>query len=167
MPHPIGLPSRPPAARGTTFCSDRTWHFATSPDHLWEQLTAIEQYPTWWPWLQRFQPIGGFQTGARWACSVSPPLPYDVAFSVLLDRVDPTRSVHARVVGDISGDARLTIVGSPGGCTAQLRSNLAPATPLLRRVGAVMRPVVEWGHDWVLDQGQRQFLAAALPVGPS
>ena len=27
------------------------------------------------------------------------------------------------------------------------------------------RPVAQWGHDWVLDTGLRQFRAKALPTG--
>ncbi len=145
------------------FRSDRSWHFAVAPEDLWEQLTVIDDYPRWWPWLERFRAIGGFQAGARWACTVSPPLPYDVSFSVLLEEVDPARSVTARVVGDIEGVAALDLVAAEEGCTARLRSELAPANPLLRRAGAAARPLVEWGHDWVLDQGRRQFVAAALP----
>jgi hypothetical protein len=154
------MPSVPPA----TFHSDRSWQFGIPREQLWERLTATEDYSIWWPWLCRFQPIGGFQPGARWSCTVSPPLPYEVAFSVLLDRVEPASEVQARVVGDITGEAQLTIVAGHGGCTARLRSSLAPTTPLLRRVGAAVRPVVEWGHDWVLDQGRRQFVDAALDV---
>lgn len=66
------------------------------------------------------------------------------------------------MVGDIEGDATLTLEPTEAGCTARLRSQLAPADPMLRGVGAAARPVIEWGHDWVLDQGQQQFVSAAL-----
>ncbi len=143
----------------TTFESDRSWCFELSPEQLWERLTNVSDYETWWPWLQRFRPIGGFDEGARWACTVSPPVPYDVRFSVLLEDVRPACSVRARVVGDIEGDAELELHPDGDGCSARLRSHLAPANRMLRSVGAAARPLVEWSHDWVLDQGQRQFLA--------
>lgn len=146
----------------TTFRSDRSWTFALAPDALWERMTAVEEYPSWWSWLERFRPIGGFEPGARWSCTVVPPVPYDVSFSLLIDRVEPMREVRARVVGDIRGEATLTLDEVADGCTARLRSQLAPSSPLLRGVGSVARPLVEWSHDWVLDQGQRQFVERAL-----
>ena len=150
-----------------SFRSDRSWHFAVSPEELWDCLTVTDDYPQWWPWLRRFRPDGGFRRGARWSCTVSPPLPYDVQFSVLLDEVDPARRVSARVDGDVRGDAVLTVEGDTSGCTARLRSNLAPTNPVLRSFGTVARPLVRWGHDWVLDQGQRQFVDRGLPTDMS
>lgn len=147
----------------TTFRSDRAWAFGLSPDELWPHLVRLEDYRDWWPWLVRFDPIGGFQAGARWDCTVTPPLPYDVRFSVLLDHVEPERVAAARVVGDIRGDATLTLEATDDGCVARLRSDLAPANPLLRGVGVAARPLIEWGHDWVLDQGRAQFVGRALP----
>lgn len=73
----------------TRFDSDRSWDFELTPDVLWARFSSVADYSTWWPWLERFQPVGGFQAGARWACTVSPPLPYLVRFSVLLDEVRP------------------------------------------------------------------------------
>lgn len=149
------------------FRSDRSWTFQVGPEELWDRVSAVGDYRSWWPWLSAFTPVGGFGSGARWHCVVSPPLPYDVRFSVLLEEVEPARSVTARVLGDVTGDASLVIEPTELGCTARLRSELAPAHPVLRRVGAAARPVVEWGHDWVLDQGRRQFVRSALRGDPS
>lgn len=148
--------------RAVSFASDRSWSFEQSPEELWERLTDFADYPSWWPWLRRFRPIGGFEPGARWSCTVAPPVPYDVSFTVLLEQVEPMRSVRAKVGGDIEGDALLSLEPDGGGCSARLTSSLAPASRLLRSVGAAARPLVEWSHDWVLDQGQRQFVESAL-----
>lgn len=148
------------------FRSDRSWSFGVPPEQLWERISDVGDYRAWWPWLTTFSTVGGFGSGARWQCVVSPPLPYEVRFAVLLEHVEPACSVAARVVGDVTGDALLEIDPTGSGCTARLRSELAPAHPVLRSVGAAARPVVEWGHDWVLDQGRRQFVAAALRDDP-
>jgi hypothetical protein len=34
--------------------------------------------------------------------------------------------------------------------------------PLLRRVATVARPMLQWGHDWIVDRGVEQFRRAAL-----
>jgi len=143
--------------------SDRDWSFDVDADALWSRLSTVEDYGGWWPWLRSFDPVGGFAVGARWRCEVAPPLPYVVRFTVHLDEIDEGRRAAATVTGDVQGSATLTVhdVGS-GGSRARLRSRLAPANPVLRSFGMVARPVVEWGHDWVLDQGRRQFVGRGL-----
>ena len=145
-----------------TFRSDREWTFDVPPTVLWDRVTSTQDYPGWWPWLERFRPESGFCAGARWHCTVSPPLPYVLRFTVHLDDVDAPNEVTARIDGDIRGDAVLTVEAAPGGSSARVRSSLAPANPLLRGVGTAMRPLVEWGHDWVLDTGRRQFVDRAF-----
>ena len=145
------------------FVSDRDWMFDVGADELWSTMTEIGRYPSWWPWLRHFDPGRGFETAARWRCEVAPPLPYVVRFTVVLDRIEEGSSVHATVDGDVRGLAELHLQDLGGGRSrARLRSRLAPAHPVLRNVGRLARPVVEWGHDWVLDQGRRQFVDRAL-----
>ncbi len=145
------------------FTSDRDWAFDVGVDQLWERFTTVEEYPEWWPWLRAFDPVGGFRPGARWRCEVAPPLPYVVRFTVELEHIRPGSQVDAVVTGDVRGRATLTVQATGEDASrARLRSHLAPANPVLRTVGRLARPMVEWGHDWVLDQGLRQFVGHAL-----
>lgn len=143
------------------FRSDRGWTFEMGVDELWARLSSYECYTQWWPWLRHFDPDGGFADGASWRCAVAPPLPYVVRFTVELERVEPARAASATVHGDVVGEAELTVEAvAPSRSSARLHSCLAPAHPVLRGVGTVARPLVRWGHDWVLDQGARQFVAS-------
>lgn len=144
------------------FNSDRAWDFDIGPDQLWERIAAVNRYESWWPWLRRLEAPGGLSQGSEWACEVSPPLPYTVRFRLQLDKVDPGSDVHALVRGDIGGEALLTVEGNGHGSTARLQSQLYPTNLLLRRAGQVARPLIEWGHDWVLDEGCRQFVRRAF-----
>lgn len=141
--------------------SDRRYRFPTEPDALWDAFCRVDDYQTWWPWLRRFEP-GALEPGARWACSVQPPLPYVVRFDLVLTEVVEGQSVGARVEGDVSGDARLEISADGEGSMLHLTSNLAPSHPVLRAVARVARPIASFGHDWVLDTGFRQFTSQAL-----
>jgi hypothetical protein len=145
------------------FRSDRSWRFDVTSDVLWQHICDTDSYRTWWPWLRRFDPADGLAAATTWRCEVSPPLPYVVRFRVHHDVVDPARLVASTVSGDIGGTARLTIEPDGDGCTARLVSHLAPTNPILRTFGTVARPVVERGHDWVLDVGRRQFVERAMP----
>jgi uncharacterized protein YndB with AHSA1/START domain len=165
---------RLPSALVPTFRSDRSWRFDVAVDDLWSRLTATDRYPEWWPWLADFDADRGFRAGSSWTCTVVPPLPYRIRFRLSLDEVEPARLVTARISGDIRGDAVLTVGpaavvgdgGSDGGSEARLRSRLSPANPLLQGVGVTARPLVLRGHDWVLDNGQRQFVERAFAPAP-
>lgn len=145
------------------FNSDRSWRFEVSRNDLWERISAIDDYPTWWPWLRSFDAGDPIEVGATWTCAVSPPLPYMVRFAIRFDRVEPGRLVDTTVTGDVEGRARLTLEDHPEGSSARLVSALRPANPLLRGFGMVARPLVEYGHDWILDEGRRQFVERAFP----
>lgn len=154
-----------------SFHSDRRWVFPLDRAGLWDRLTATDDYRAWWPWLRRLDAGAGFVEHERWTCVVAPPLPYTVSFHLDLDRVVPEHSVESTVSGDIGGWARLTLAdgvgdgeGGTGGCSARLVSSLHPTNPLLRGVGLVARPLVEYGHNWVLDEGRRQFVERAVTL---
>jgi hypothetical protein len=137
--------------------SDRSYRFAAGPAQLWDRIATVEDFPTWWPWLRRFDGQA-LEPGDIWRCTVQPPLPYTLTFAIAIGEVVPAQRVTATVSGEIQGTAELTIEpDGDGGCTARLRSRLAPASRFLQAMAVVARPVVSLGHDWVLDNGARQF----------
>ncbi len=139
--------------------SDRRYEFDLTPAELWAEATQVESYRTWWPWLRRLDGAS-FEPGARWHCSVQPPLPYRVRFSVQIDEVQPHSLLRASVGGDIRGHARLEVSATPTGCQARLVSELAPRQGVLQAMALLARPLARFGHDWVLDHGARQFSEA-------
>jgi hypothetical protein len=102
--------------------------------------------------------------GDKWNCVVQPPLPYALRFTLSLDQVVPGRLAVARIAGEIEGDARLEIDPTPQGdaCNVRLVSHLSPVNGMLRAIARLARPMAQFGHDWVLDTGARQFRARAL-----
>lgn len=144
--------------------SDRRWRFDVDPPTLWAAMSDVDSYRSWWPWLVRLDAAAGFGAGARWSCTVRPPLPYVLRFTLDLVDVDPPRCAMATVGGDITGSARLTVTPvDDGGSEVRLESSLAPANPFLKGIARVAAPVVRFGHDWVLDTGAGQFRRRALP----
>ena len=156
---------------GPRFTFDRTWVFAASADDVWGLLTHTERYPRWWPWLARLD-SDGLTEGAVARCVVQPPLPYRLRFDVHLDRVDRPRLLEGTVTGDLQGPARLELRpgdGSdtgPGRCTARLAWEVELGSLRLRRIARVARPVMQWGHDLVIDRGVQQFRRRALDRAP-
>ncbi len=149
--------------RGVYVRSDRRYRFDVDNETLWTAIESTENYRSWWPWLKRLDAKGLIE-GDRWDCVVQPPLPYALRFTVSLDEVVPGRLAVASVDGEIAGDARLEIDPLPNGdgCEARLVSHLAPMNGMLRTIAKLARPIAQFGHDWVLDTGARQFRARAL-----
>jgi uncharacterized protein YndB with AHSA1/START domain len=143
--------------------SDRQYRFSAEPAEVWERASQTGRYQQWWPWLQRCD-AASLSEGEVWICSVQPPLPYRVNFTVSLHQVRQNVTVEAGIEGDIEGDARLDISPTAEGCTVRLRSHLSPSNRVLKAVAAVARPMVSFGHDWVLDTGARQFQLRALDL---
>ena len=141
--------------------SDRSYRFDASPEAVWSAVSDLGSYRRWWPWLRRFDATA-LATGDVWRCTVQPPLPYTLRFTVTLDEVAPPRLVRASVAGDIEGSAALDVGPWGTGAEVRLVSELSPTNALLRAVAVAAGPVVRFGHDWVLDTGARQFSERAL-----
>ena len=60
--------------------------------------------------------------------------------------------------------ARLEVGGNGTGSAARLMWDMELRRPVLRAAARFGRPVMEWGHDWVVTTGVEQFLRRALRV---
>jgi hypothetical protein len=133
-----------------------------TPETVWSRINGVEHYRSWWPWLRQFEG-GGLAVGDEWRCTVQPPVPYLVRFRVVIDHVEPPTLVRAEVLGDVVGDATLTLEPAAAAeCVAVLHSSLAPGNTALAVVSRFAAPIARFGHDWVLDSAARQFIARAV-----
>lgn len=138
--------------------TDRSYNFPFGVDEFWARIGRVDHYRDWWPWLHQFDGRT-LSTGDVWSCEVHPPVPYVVRFTIELTGVVPGVSVTAAISGDIDGTARLRVHSDEAGCRARLVAELAPAKQSLRVMSVAARPVVHFGHNWILDVGVRQFRA--------
>jgi uncharacterized protein YndB with AHSA1/START domain len=139
--------------------SDRRFRFDADRDTVWRALASVESYPEWWPWLRDFDGHA-LAAGERWRCTVQPPLPYRLRFTLRVDEVVEGELVSATLAGDLVGTAHLELSSAARGSEIRLVSGLEPAHVLVRGVARVAQPVARYGHDWVLRTGVRQFAAA-------
>jgi hypothetical protein len=145
------------------FRFDRSWTFDVPPDDLWGVLVRTDQFPEWWPWLRELSG-DGLVPGGRSACVVRAPIPYTLRFTVEIRELVPGRMVDAVVEGDLAGPARLEVGPAPAGSVVRLAWEMELCRPVLRAAAHFGRPVMEWGHDWVVATGVEQFLGRALGV---
>ena len=145
--------------------SDRRFAFDRPPPEVWAAMARTDAYTRWWPWLRRLDATGLVE-GDVWTCHIQPPLPYFLRFTITLDEVVQGELARATIAGDIVGTAEFSLAPTDDGRSeGRLVSDLAPSSPVLRAFALVARPLVVWGHDWVLDEGVRQFQARGLAGG--
>ncbi|MCU1367819.1 MAG: polyketide cyclase [Ilumatobacteraceae bacterium] len=142
--------------------TDRVDHFDFGAAEFWRRISEVDEYRAWWPWLREFDGHR-LEPGDRWTCAVHPPVPYVVHFALSLDAVDPGRSISATITGDIAGTANLSVTDDGSGCNVRLVSELSPAKQSLRVMSIAARPIVSFGHSWILDIGVREFRSRSKP----
>jgi hypothetical protein len=76
--------------------------------------------------------------------------------------VAPERCVEVDVSGDAVGPARLEIERTADGSSARLAWELHVERRFLRVGARLARPVLQWGHDWVVTNGVEQFRREAF-----
>jgi hypothetical protein len=149
------------SAAPAPFLFDRSWEFEVPPKQLWSLLSDTSAYSGWWPWLQAFEPVP-LEPGTSTRCSIGPPLPYMLAVTIAVIDVIPERSVAVAVTGDVAGPACLDIEPTASGSSARLVWELEVRRPMLRLAASVARPMLQWGHEWVVSNGVEQFRRAAI-----
>ena len=146
------------------FHFDRTFTFKVEPGELWAVLTRTGDFRRWWPWLREFSG-DGLVRGGRSECVVRAPVPYTLHFTVTVVDLVPGVRLAAAVEGDLAGPARLEMASDgSGGSRVHLFWDVELHRPMLRAAARVGRPVMEWGHDWVVTTGVEQFRRQALRV---
>jgi hypothetical protein len=146
------------------FGADRRWVFPVPPDQLWAVLSQTDDYPRWWRWLRRFE-CDGLVAGAEAVCVVQGPVPHALRFRINVVDVEPARFVRTEVRGDLEGPARLEIAPHAEGSDVRLLWEVELRSPLLRPMARWARPLMQWGHDWVVDTGVDAFRRRAF-AGP-
>lgn len=139
--------------------AERTWQSALPPPQVWAAVLDFPAYPTWWPWLEEFDPPP-LATGAVTHAVVRAPARYRLRLRLALGEVDPPRRARIDVDGHLGGQATVSLRPEGDGTELCLRWSLRPQRPLLRALAVVAHPVLVNGHDWILDDGLHRFTAA-------
>ena len=128
------------------------YYFGLTPDELWDRIEDVDQFEGWWPWLTEFRLEGnGLEEGSILHGVVSPPLPYRMRLRIELGRCDRPHAVDAVIGGDLTGDARLRIRPEVEGCRVGVAWTIEVHQPVMRVAARVGRPVLQWGHDRVVE----------------
>jgi len=145
----------------------REFHFDLSPEVLWERIQEFDQFEGWWPWLTGLQVEGdGLVAGTILHGAVTPPLPYRMKIRIEIVEVDPTRSISGVISGDLIGDARIRFRPEDANTCVEVAWTIEMQQPAMRLAARVTGPLMQWGHDRVVDitvAGFRRRIRRPLP----
>ena len=131
---------------------EQTYIIDASPEQVWEAIGHAEHFEGWWWWLGELRLDGeGLVPGALLHGLVSPPVPYRMRVTVHLDHCRAPSSIDATVAGDLVGPASLRLAPSTTGTRADVAWSLEMRQRPMRVAARVARPVLQWGHDRVVD----------------
>ncbi len=130
----------------------RSYRFDLAPDRLWDRIEQFEQFENWWPWLTEFRTEGvGLSAGSVLHGVVTPPLPYRMRLRVELVDCERPHAIDATVSGDLIGDARLRLHHEGDGTSAEVAWTLEMLQPAMRLASKIGGPLLQWGHDRVVE----------------
>jgi carbon monoxide dehydrogenase subunit G len=130
----------------------RTYEFATPPETFWETLQNVEEFPTWWSWLEEFHLEGGtLQAGSVLKGVVAPPLPYRMRIQVEIVRCEPAVRIDALIHGDLEGTGRLEMRPDEVGTRAEVEWSVEMMQRPMRLASRAAHPLLQWGHDRVVE----------------
>jgi carbon monoxide dehydrogenase subunit G len=123
----------------------------TPPDVLWRAIEEVDQFETWWSWLEEFKLEGDTLTrGSVLHGVVAPPVPYRMRIRVELTEVEPPHRIDAVVHGDLEGDATLEISESGAGSSVDVAWTVEMMQRPMRMANRFAHPLLQWGHDVVV-----------------
>ncbi|MGD0310899.1 MAG: SRPBCC family protein [Acidimicrobiales bacterium] len=130
----------------------RGFAFDLAPDLLWDRMEEIDQFERWWPWLTDLRIEGnGLSAGSVLHGVVTPPLPYRMRLDVELVECDRPTAIDATISGDLTGQARLRLRPRGDGTWAEVAWEVEMRQPAMRIASRLGRPVLQWGHDRVVE----------------
>jgi hypothetical protein len=131
---------------------DGTFTFPVSVAELWATMVQVDCFSSWWAWLQDFSVEGeGLRPGTVLRGIVAPPLPYRMHLDVVVEECVPEHHIAALVHGDLEGSARLTFDGDDAATRAHATWAVEMKQRPMRLAANIARPLLQWGHDRVVD----------------
>jgi hypothetical protein len=128
------------------------FRFDVPPGQLWDRVDHPDRFEQWWPWLSEFRVDGdGLSSGSVLHGVVAPPLPYRMRLDIDLVECRRPCAIDAVVRGDLTGPAQLRLRPEGRGTWAEVAWTLEMRQPSMRLAGRIGRPVLQWGHDRVVE----------------
>jgi uncharacterized protein YndB with AHSA1/START domain len=144
MPHTYSLTTR--------------WLLDAPIDRVWDALTAPEQWPHWWRYVEAVEPIAAGDAqgvGAVRRYTWSSRLPYRIAFEMTTTALERPSFIEGRARGELNGIGRWRLTRDAGGVGAQYEWVVTTGKRWMNLLAPLLAPVFAWNHDQVMAEGGR------------
>lgn len=130
----------------------RAFEFGRSPSEVWAAMERVDQFERWWPWLQEFRLEGqSLAVGSVLHGMVVPPLPYRMRVRVTLTACQEPTAVDATIGGDLRGVAQLRVKAIDNGSRIEVAWTVEMMQRPIRVASRFGLPLLQWGHDRVVE----------------
>jgi hypothetical protein len=137
-----------------------TFAFSASPSAVWATMEEVDQFERWWAWLGHLTLEGdGLRTGSVLRGTVTPPLPYRMRIRVEVVQCVPGCLIKALVCDDLQGVAQLALNKTDYGTDVDVSWNIEMMQTPMRVAARVAHPLMQWGHDRVVEATVKNFEA--------
>ncbi|TCO83500.1 uncharacterized protein YndB with AHSA1/START domain [Plasticicumulans lactativorans] len=132
------------------------WTLAAPIDAVWAELSAVEHWPQWWPYLRAVECLSpgdargvGERRRYRWATR----LPYTITFEMRSTAVEPPRLLAGEARGDLRGRGCWQLTEIAGGTCVRYAWSVDVDKPWMRLLAPLARPLFVWNHDALMRAG--------------
>jgi uncharacterized protein YndB with AHSA1/START domain len=146
-----------------------TWKLEAPVEQIWQELIAVEQWPSWWRGVEHVQRIdsgGQGVLGTKHLYTWKSVLPYRLSFAMRMTRMEPLKLLEGRAEGELEGFGRWTLTSEgPDLTTVRYYWQVRTTKAWMNLLTPLLRPLFRWNHDVVMGwggQGLAQRLGVAL-----
>ena len=141
----------------TEFSLKTIWHIPAPIESVWPCLIHTESWPDWWKYVASVKEIEpGSPQGIlnkrsyRWHTC----LPYSLHLEMTVTQLIPGKSVTVAVTGDLSGTGHCTVSVEAEYTRVEFHWQVHTCKPWMNRISTLARPIFEWNHARVMEQGE-------------
>ena len=135
-----------------------SFRFPIAPVELWSLIEDPRHFEQWWGWLHDVECTDArIMTGSVLTGIIDPPVPFTMQARVVIDECEPPRRILASVAGDIAGTADLDVGGADREARVTIGWQVEMMQRRMRMATRVARPLLQWGHDRVVEAAVRGF----------
>jgi uncharacterized membrane protein len=140
------------------------WQIAAPIQTVWDTLQHTEVWPRWWPAVASVETLKTGDAnglGAVQRIVWKTPLSYTLTFETRIVQLQAPERMEAIAVGDVEGTGLWQLSTLPQGTTVTYTWTVRTTKPWMNALAAIARPLLEWNHNVIMNQGG-QGLAAYL-----
>jgi len=131
---------------------ESTWSVAAATSDVFAAVVDLAGYPTWWPDVRSVTRID--DDTAELVCRAT--LPYTLRFTMRrAEQDEPSGRMRVTLSGDLVGTLSGAVTPNGAGSRLVIVEQVAVATPLLRALTPLARPLLRANHAAMMRRGQR------------